>query len=552
MFRIRILATAEGEWSWKSGSNKKDTGLNGNEGGFQASAWTEAEMEENITRRGFVKATANGHALEYADCTPFYLLGDTWWSVPSFRFIWYEDDAQRPFNEEMGFKDMVRYRKSQGFNSVNILACFPNWRNDGHPARLQINDKYNTLLREAWIDPVSGSAKDMHNEGGLPFIFPGKVPGYEDVFPDVTKLNPDYFKVLDKKIDYLNSQGFTPFLEALRRDATPAWFNYYPWPSSYSRYVSYIFARYQANNLILSPIHFDAAKDAIHPRHFNEVANSVFEKYGPPPFGTMVSANASPSTLAHFGGNDEAPWISLHQIGNQREHEYYWYLTEIFNNEPAVPALHGEPYYSAWGLNVDYYKLRAMPNTPEDDRYVRSGMYGSFLSGGLAGYIYGTSGIVRGEREKGYKAWMWDSILWSSATMVKHFKEFVFSEGNRYQELIPNADYVTPNKTHDYLSFDGWAYCARTKEKDLIMIYFEKGCPAKRLRSVHYDGIYTATWYDPRTGIWSDAGTVIADPEERILQLPDKSTDDDWCLKLVLIGQRDKVHGYENNSKDLH
>jgi hypothetical protein len=147
---------------------------------------------------------------------------------------------------------------------------------------------------------------------------------------------------------------------------------------------------------------------------------------------------------------------------------------------------------------------------------------------------------------------MWDSILWSSATMVKHFKKFVFSEGNRYQELIPNADYVTPNKTHDYLSFDGWAYCARTKEKNLIMIYFEKGCPARRLRSVHYDGIYKAAWFDPRTGIWSDAGTVIADPEERILQLPEKPTDDDWCLKLILRGQREKVHGYENDSRGLN
>jgi hypothetical protein len=72
IFRIRILATAEGLWSWKSGSNQKDNGLNGKEGEFQANAWTEAEKEENFTRRGFVKATANGHALEYADGTPFY------------------------------------------------------------------------------------------------------------------------------------------------------------------------------------------------------------------------------------------------------------------------------------------------------------------------------------------------------------------------------------------------------------------------------------------------------------------------------------------------
>lgn len=547
-FRVRILAMSEGEWSWVSGSNQDDAGLNGKAGSFTAIEWTEAEKEENQTRRGFVKPTTNGHALEYADGTPFYLLGDTWWSVPSFRYIWYNDDESRPFDETMGFKDMVKFRKSQDYNCVTILACFPNWVNDGLPSRLIIDDEKHTLLRAAWVDPETDSAKEMHNEEGLPFDFPGIIPGYEMSFPDITKLNPGYFKILDKKIDYLNEQGFTPFLEALRRDAIPAWFNYYDWPTSFNRYLNYLFARYQANNLILSPIHFDAAKDSIHPREFNPVVKDAFAKQGEPPFGTILSANAAPSTLAHFGDDDEAPWLSLHQIGNMREHEYYWYLTEMYNAKIAKPALHGEPYYSAWGINVDYYPVRAQPNTEQDDRYVRNGMYGSFLSGGFAGYIYGTTGIVRGEREKGYKYLMWDAILWSSATMVGPFKKFVFSEGKNYQDLIPDCNFVSPNKTHDYDGFDGWAYCARTEKKDLFMIYYEKGCPADRLRSTLHDGVYQATWFDPRNGEWIDAGTFTADPQERILHLPKKPTDDDWCLKLKLIGQQEMVHGYQNKT----
>ena len=145
IFRVRILANVEGKWAWRSGSNQNDAGLNGKEGTFQAVSWTEKEKEENPTRRGFARTTSNGHALEYADGTPFYLLGDTWWSVPSFRYIWYDDDKPRPFNEEMGFKDMVRYRKSQGFNCVTILASFPNWRNDGLPSR-QTAQKYQQLV----------------------------------------------------------------------------------------------------------------------------------------------------------------------------------------------------------------------------------------------------------------------------------------------------------------------------------------------------------------------------------------------------------------------
>lgn len=541
-FQVRIVATAPGTWTWKSGSNQNDDGLNNITETFEAMDWSEEEKQENPARHGFVKATGNGHALQYEDGTPYYLLGDTWWATGTDRFKWYDDENPRPLNEEMGFKDMVKYRKKQGFNSVNILACFPNWFDDEYPERLEIDDKYRTVLRNAWVNPETGSAKEMKNDAGLPFAMPGIIKGYENAFPDVTKINPEYWRELDKKIDYLNSHGFTPFLETLRRDSTQAWYNYYPWPDSYVRYVTYIFARYQANSMIYSPMHFDAPVDSIHPREFNKVLDVIIDRYGIPPFGTLLSANAGPSTLSHFGESDEAPWITLHQIGNKREHEYYWYLTEIFNLEPPVPGLHGEPYYSTWGLNVDYFKLIGKPNTPEDDRYVRSGMYGSFLSGGLAGYIYGVSGLVRACREKGYGAMMWDGIQFKSAEMIQIFKDFVFSEGEKYQDLIPNADHVTPNKTHDYDAFEGWAYCARTKEKDLIMAYYEKGCPSERIRSVLYDGIYKASWYDPRCGKWIDAGIINADAEERILNLPKKPTDDDWCLKLVLQGQVDKTN----------
>lgn len=558
-FKVRVLANAAGEWTWRSGSNQDDAGLNDITGSFTAIDWSDEEKAVNNTRRGFVRPTANGHALEYADGTPFYLLGDTWWAIPSWQYFWYDDEEPRPIGETMGFKDMVKYREKQGYNSLMILAAFPNWVNDGLPSSLYADDEYGTLLRDAWVDPETGSPKAMYNEGGTPFEFPGIIPGYENSYPDVRKLNPAYFRSLDRKIDYLNEHGFTPFMEAIRRDAMPAWFNYYGWPDSYIRYVNYLFARYQANNLIMSPIHFDAAKNSIHPREFTKAIREAFEKRPVLPFGTLVSTNAAPSTLAQFGDDDEAPWLTLHQIGNQREHEFYWLLTQIYHAKKAKPAMHGEPYYSAWGVNVDYYRVRAMPNTPDDDRLVRNGMYGSFLSGALGGYVYGSTGLVRAEREKGciegqmpYSYWMWDGLTFTSGTMVTIFKKFVFSEGTRYQELIPNCEQVSPNRTHDIFGFEGWAYCAQTKERDLIMLYFEKDCPTHRVRSVLHDGIYEATWFDPRTGEWLDAGKVYADPMECITEMPQKPTNEDWALKLKLVGQQEMVHGYKHTAMKNH
>lgn len=96
IFRVRVLATAGGTWTWTSGSNQSDSGLNGKTGKFTATAWSEDELKDNPCRRGMIKASANGHAFKYANGTPFLLLGDTWWSIPSFHYRWYDDDIQRP------------------------------------------------------------------------------------------------------------------------------------------------------------------------------------------------------------------------------------------------------------------------------------------------------------------------------------------------------------------------------------------------------------------------------------------------------------------------
>jgi hypothetical protein len=110
VFRVRILATSPGEWTWRSGSNQKDAGLNDQEGNFTAGEWSEAEKTAVPTRRGFIRPTANGHAFEYADGTPFLLLGDTWYAAATFRFPWNEDNKERPIGPEAGFKDYLRLR----------------------------------------------------------------------------------------------------------------------------------------------------------------------------------------------------------------------------------------------------------------------------------------------------------------------------------------------------------------------------------------------------------------------------------------------------------
>lgn len=542
-FRVRLLATAPGKWTWRSRSNPSDPGLGGKTGGFTAIAWSEAEKGENPCRRGMIRPTPNGHAFQYADGTPFFLLGDTWWSVPTFRYPWFDDEGPRPIGPGAGFKEYVRFRRKQGFNCIAMIAAFPNWANDGRPSTLKTDD--GTVLRSAWRQAGTKSAKDMHNEAGeRAFLFPGKIPGYEKIFPDLERINPKYFHTLDKKVDYLNAQGFVPFIEVARRDIGQGWKKYHPWPDSCTRYIQYVWSRYQANVCLFSPIHYDSPGQSIPAEAWNLAANRVIKRYGPPPFGTLAGTNSNPSTLRNFGHVDKARWLTFHQIGNRRTHDLYAYLTEIYRAEPPVPGINGEPYYDGM--------LDAAGGSQKAALYCRSAMYGSVLSGGLGGHIYGAGGwdggMWGGNVEEAAENHIWDVVRWQSADQMRHLKTFVLSQVRRYQDLVPSVDLVAPNKSGKPDSCIGWAYCARTADKRFFLAYFEQGCPRAELSGAVAGGKHNARWFNPRTGKWTAAGTgvLIADAAGKITlpTFPGGSTRSkaDWGLSLVLANADDQKH----------
>jgi hypothetical protein len=150
---------------------------------------------------------------------------------------------------------------------------------------------------------------------------------------------------LDRKINDLHEQGFVPIIEVARRDTGQACKKYYSWPDSYARYIEYVWSRYQANNTILSPIHFDINEDTIFASDYNAPVQWVMTEFGPPPYSQLLTANSNPSNLLNFG---EDSWITLHQMGNEREHDWYWYLTEIFHSRHPKPSFNGEPYYAGY------------------------------------------------------------------------------------------------------------------------------------------------------------------------------------------------------------
>ncbi len=104
-WKARFAPPAAGDWSYASAST--DPGLDRKTGTLTVTEWTAGERKENPTRNGFIRVCKTGNRagryFEYADGTPFFWLGDTWWNwtkrgIPLHRFqTLVEDRARKGF-----------------------------------------------------------------------------------------------------------------------------------------------------------------------------------------------------------------------------------------------------------------------------------------------------------------------------------------------------------------------------------------------------------------------------------------------------------------------
>ena len=161
-------------------------------------------------------------------------------------------------------------------------------------------------------------------------------------------------------------------------------------------------------------------------------------------------------------------------------------------------------------------------------------MYGSVLSGGFAGHVYGAEGIWSADIEAAAPVKMWDAFRWRSGNDMRFLPQFMLSIGKRYQDLVPD-DWVVPSRTPATKSYEGWAFAARTPDQAIFLAYFEKGATAPALiRGGRPEGSYRARWFDPRTGRWSDAGKGVIEADViGEIALPPFPSGEDWALQLV-------------------
>ena len=556
-WKVRFVATAPGEWKWRSASNQPDdAGLNHGGGKLKAFAWSDAELDANPNRRGFVRATENGHALRYADGTPFFLVGDTWLAASTWRLPFRGARAAADYVPGPGisFEEAVAWRKRQGFNSVSFIAAFPNWAADHRGATFANKD--GIYLRNAWekfghwapnakvstADGATTTAKDMHDEhGNRPF----EVFHDREGLANFDRIVPAYFRSLDRKMKHLSDEGFVPFFETVRRDNCPSWKAYFDFNQSYARFVQYLIARYGAFNLVFSGIHLDwIPKDySLTADEFNAALTHHLKTYGPLPFDQPFTTLIDSSTYKAFGHGEKAPWLNMHTVGNKpRNHAIYGSIEEIFRLQPAYPTANLEPYYTGWNHMMN----RPGGETPEensdrDNYFARSMMYGSVLSGGLAGHVHGTAAydLTTTGEPAGWRPHIWTALNYQSGAQMKHLKTFVLSEGDRYQELeLASRDVSTRQATNPLdEGLDGWSFLMRTPARDFALAYFENKAEAPKLAGFTANARYTWTWFNPRTGEWLPKIEVTADADGLVATptFPNATDSEisDWAAKIT-------------------
>ena len=207
----------------------------------------------------------------------------------------------------------------------------------------------------------------------------------------------------------------------------------------------------------------------------------------------------------------------MHTVGNNpRNHAIYASIEELFRLTPAYPAANLEPYYTGWNHQINRPGGETpAENSDRDNYFARAMMYGSVLSGALAGHVHGTAAydVTSTGEPAGWRPHIWTALRYESGAQMQHLRDFVLSEGDRYQELALASQDLEPRSIPDALAdgLDGWSFLMRTADEGFALPISRTGRFASRMQGSTPGARYRWTWFDPRTGEWGRAAQLKAD-----------------------------------------
>ncbi|MHC4674324.1 MAG: apiosidase-like domain-containing protein [Planctomycetota bacterium] len=428
LYKIRMLPTVTGTWTWTTSSNRSS--LNNQSGSF---------ICQSSTNKGYVRvSSAYPYTFEWAgDGTPFFLMGDTVWHM--YYNLRYADGT---------FQSLIDDRAAQHFNYAHgVVHDF------------------------------------LHNEGGA--IYSAQDEVLETFNCDT--LNPDYFKWIDKKIDYMNSKGMVASMFF-------AWGNEgyeeYTSAAQYMRYERYLVARYASKNVIWIIVGEFEEPNEPNSRwidYMNEVYNND-------PYKHPISLHTV-QTTDRFGNETAHSFVSQQRMGTPEELRGLIAGSRVYN-KPVVNleyGYEGDPAHYA-------------SNQPADD--VRKDHYALVLAGG-----YG----VYGNHTPWYSTYhrVADFVLEATDTDGAEYMKLMyeFFEDTNFWRLSPAQNLVDTG------------ICARWADNEYIVQLLNGGTVNVNMSEA--SGTFYEDWWNPVSGVRIPNGTRTGGGS-RAFTAPD--TSHDWIL----------------------
>ncbi len=442
-WKVRFLPDELGKWKWKTDcTDKNNKGLHYVTGEFLCVQNTGVEK---IETHGAVKHNKGQYYLSYNDGTPFFWLACTAWN-----------GALKSTDEE--WEHYLNQRKEHNYNVIQVVTT--EWRG------------------------CDKNAEGLTAIDGTGYI----------------RINPDFFKRIDKKIDEANEKGFlvSPVIlwalpSGQGRQLSPG----YSLPLDEAVILAkYIVARYQGNHVVWT-LGGDGRYYGDQEQKWKEIGRRVFNPI-----------DHAPVTLHPHGSSwvgdlySQEDWYGL--MGYQSSHN---------NGDRVVNWINKGPMSKMWS------KLKPMPYINLEPNYeeiyfritaedVRNASYWSIFATPIAGVTYGANGVwpwlqpgekILNHNDKGGVSGWRKSIEFPGSIQMGYLAEFI--QQFEWWNLYPSNEILKVQPGDE--KYNHWISVVKSPDDDLILAYIPHQADIVFFNPKGYT--YLAKWFNPVTNEYSNA-----------------------------------------------
>lgn len=460
-------------------SDKSNPDLHHQEGSFEVLPY---KGDNPLFKHGPLRVSQDRRHLEHVDGTPFFWLGDTWWMGLTKRLLWPER-----------FKTLAADRVEKGFTVIQIVAGL-------------------------YPDMAPFDLKGA-NEAGLP---------WEDNY---SRVNPAYFDMADRRIDWLIQSGLVPcivgswgyFLEFAGEEIMKK-----HWLNLVSRYGAYPVVWCTAGEAVMPYYLSPAWGDREKREEYVAKARGGWTRVAR--YVRSIDPYRHPITIhpTDVGRNmvDDSSVIDIDmlQTGHSDVQSFANTVSKVVDSvgmSPRMPVIVGEVCYEGI-MGASWENVQRL-------------MFWTSILNGAAGHTYGANGIWQvntneepfGPSPHGQS---WGDTPWVEAYQLPGSKQVGLGkrllERYRWWLFEPHLEWIEPHwsKENYYLPY------AAGISKEVRVIYIPSpGRGLMKVENVEKATAYNAFYFNPRNGREHHLGPVVPDdtgewrpPKPPIIQ--------DWVL----------------------